>query len=564
MNARWPILLSLAVPILLGSALRADGPVRAQKPALTWKRTVLDTAFRSEGVAAADVNKDGKTDVIAGECWYENLGGGKWKRHVLRSERTFDPKVYSQSFACFVDDFSGDGYPDVIVIPFPGEPCYWYENPGAPGGKWKGHLLTTSACNETPIYVDLFKSGKRRLVMGWNPERFDKGKKVGNYDDRGEMCYFVPGQDVRQPWQRISISGPSKPGKYTVPGTHRFSHGLGAGDVNGDGRIDVICTGGWWEQPAKATELPWKFHPANLGEACADMVVTDMDGDGKADIVSSSAHNYGFWWHQQRAGKNGSTFVRRDLIPTPSSLARAAGEKLGKSERAVYVEMIKLRDGYYRKAALAANAELTRMAHDHAERLARSGAKEVNIAGKYPGKIVNVLTVKEEGGPVVVAKYLMAQLDKAGVEPGSEIGLGYAKSEGGMGQYTLIVGDRGRHALPSATHALHYVDLDGDGVKDLVTGRRYWAHAPHGPNTGDGGVNDPAYLYWYKGKRDSKGGLSFTPNLIDDASGIGTQFAIADVNGDGILDVIISNKRGVFVFEQVRAVATDAVPTRRQ
>ena len=77
----------------------------------------------------------------------------------------------------------------------------------------------------------------------------------------------------------------------------------------------MICTGGWWEQPADAqtTDKPWKFHPANLGPDCADMFAYDMDGDGKADILSSSAHNYGIWAHIQKArqGRQSDILDRR-------------------------------------------------------------------------------------------------------------------------------------------------------------------------------------------------------------------------------------------------------------
>jgi hypothetical protein len=95
---------------------------------------------------------------------------------------------------------------------------------------------------------------------------------------------------------------------------------------------------------------------------------------------------------------------------------------------------------------------------------------------------------------------------------------------------------------------MHLVDIDGDGQLDLVTGRRWWAHGPRG----DDGANDPAYLYWFQAKKSRDGMVTFTPHEIDSGSGVGTSFAVADMNGDRLPDVIVSNKKGVHVFLQVR------------
>ena len=104
------------------------------------------------------------------------------------------------------------------------------------------------------------------------------------------------------------ISEPSQP-KKEIPGTQRFSHGLGVTDVNGDGRLDVVCTGGWWEQPATADDKPWKFHPApSLNQPCANMFAYDVDGDGLNDILCTSAHKYGIWWFKQRPNKDNPVF----------------------------------------------------------------------------------------------------------------------------------------------------------------------------------------------------------------------------------------------------------------
>jgi hypothetical protein len=371
---------------------------------ITWKKTQVDKVFRSEGVAVADVNKDGKLDIIAGDVWYE---APDWKMHEIRKPGNYGDGAngYSQSFACFVDDINGDGWPDVIVIGFPGRPCHWYENPQGQPGHWKEHVIWRSACNETPQYVDLFGDGKKKLIMATQPE--------------GQMCWFAPGKDPTKPWDMHPISVASTKEKK-VPGTDVYSHGLGVGDVNGDGRLDVICTGGWWEQPAQDDGKPWRFHPANLGEPCADMYVYDMTGSGKGDVISSSAHQYGIWWHEQKqTGAGEPAFVRHDLFPR----------------------------------------------------------------------------------------------------------------------------------LVSQTHALNLVDINGDGLKDLVTGKRWWAHGPKG----DADPNAPPTLYWFEAKRGTEGKVSFVPHVIDSDSGIGTQFVVTDINGDKLPDIVISNKKGVFVFEQVHA-----------
>ena len=387
----------------------------ADPPAVTWKKTVLDTKFRSEGVAVADVNKDGKPDVLVGEWWYE---APDWTPHEMQKPGDYGDGLsgYSQVFACWADDVNADGYPDLIVVGFPGKPAYWLENPKGDGKThWAKHEIWHSACNETPAYVDLFGTGKKVLLMGFQP----KGEKEdGNV---GQMAYFTPNaKDPNATWDMHPISEPSEKGK-TVPGTNRFSHGLGVGDLNGDKRADVITVGGWWEQPEKADgTTAWKFHPTpGLGDSASDMFAFDVDGDGKADILNTSAHQYGIWWHKQ----------------------------------------------------LAANAD------------------------GHPEWKKNVL-FKD---------------------------------------------------LVSETHAAHFADIDGDGTPDLITGKRFWSHGK-----GEPGSDKAAVILWFKVTRDKDGLAAFTPNVIDEDSGIGTQFVVADINGDGLLDVVSSNKKGVRVIVQER------------
>ncbi|HMP01305.1 MAG TPA: VCBS repeat-containing protein [Gemmatales bacterium] len=295
---RWTSGVGLVLSLVgVATALAcALPPERAPRlPAITWTKTVIDPLFRSEGIAAFDVNRNGLVDIVVGDWWYE---APSWTRHAVRPSKQpegYNPERYSDSFAIFPGDFNGDGWTDFILVGFPGKEAFWYENPQNASGHWRQHLIWRSACNETSLYLDLFGDGRNVLLMAIQPE--------------GQMCWFEPGTDPTQPWEPRPISTPKS------PGTEPFSHGLGTGDLNGDGRLDVITKHGWWEQPAegRSATSPWRFHPAKIGEDCSNMFVLDVDGDGVPDVLSTSAHRLGMWWHRQVRGPEGSTFETREF-----------------------------------------------------------------------------------------------------------------------------------------------------------------------------------------------------------------------------------------------------------
>lgn len=276
-------------------------PCYSQIPgnAVTFKKSHLWDEFYTEAATVADVNKDGNLDIIAGARWFE---APNWKAHDIWKPKRFDyTKGYSDSFLNFMMDVNEDGWTDLICFDFPGKEVYWLENPAGAEVLWKRNLIDSVASNESPMMVDIDSNGKPDLVFG--------------NEKKGQMNWWTSTVKAKKvTWKATAIS------ESNAKGIGMFSHGLGWGDLNGDGIKDIMIIGGWWEGPKDMKASPWKFHEANLGYACSQMLTCDFDNDGDNDVVSGSAHDYGLWWHEQVRDKNQISFVRHLIDSTFSEL----------------------------------------------------------------------------------------------------------------------------------------------------------------------------------------------------------------------------------------------------
>jgi hypothetical protein len=260
----------------------------------------------AESAAVADFNNDGKLDVVSAESWFEAPG---WTKRPIRTISV--SSGYVDSFSDLPLDVDGDGFTDVIQIGYFARRIVWMKNPGASGGAWTENLIDAIGPTEFAFLVDLDNDGKADDLL----PQFT-----------GAAAAPLTWYDVQNgAWVKHIVS------------TRSYGHGIGAGDVNGDKRQDILTPQGWLEAPANPrAEGNWTFHatdwqqrpiPAPTAAAPASLTtppsvavppsaspappargaewgflhVVDINGDGRNDVLTTSAHSYGICWFEQRA-----------------------------------------------------------------------------------------------------------------------------------------------------------------------------------------------------------------------------------------------------------------------
>jgi hypothetical protein len=394
-----------------------------------FKAIKVEDFYLGWSMAAGDFNKDGSMDVTVGNRYY--LGPNFTVSHELYLAQPFNPaKEYSPAMVNWAGDYTGDGWDDILVAESRAPALY--VNPRGESRRWTRHTISPQVVSESIMFHDINGDGKLDPV----------------FSGGGVVQWITP--DPANPtsaWKVYAVSAPGIPASI---------HGIGAGDINGDGKADIIAPHGWWEQPAGgATQVPWTFHQEAFGRggnAGGNMEVYDVNGDRLPDIVTAlSAHLFGLGWYEQKKDAAGKiTWVEHVIMD--------------------------------------------------------------NFATKNAGNVTFT-------------------------EP----------------------------------HALTIADIDGDGIKDIVTGKRHWAHLE---SYSDPDPMGPAVLYWYRTVRraGAPGGAEFVPELIHNRSGVGSMVTAADINKDGAPDILVGTNRGGYIFlnrapagrRGAAAPAAPAAPVKKQ
>ena len=300
---------AVVIPLLCGMAAQTDRQ---------FAMLQID-AGAAESAAVADFNNDGKLDIVSAESWYE---APRWTKRPIRTIPV--SSGYVDSFSDLPLDVDGDGLTDVIQIGYFARRIVWMKNPGSSGGAWTENLIDAIGPTEFAFLVDLDNDGKADDLL---PQFTGAaGAPLTWYDLRD-------GQWVKH-----------------VVSTRSYGHGIGAGDVNGDKRNDILTPQGWLEAPADPRAPGnWTFHatdwqqrtipapasaspspttppamatpptvaaalpsstappsasvpaPAARGAEWGFLYVLDINGDGRNDVLTTAAHSYGICWFEQRA-----------------------------------------------------------------------------------------------------------------------------------------------------------------------------------------------------------------------------------------------------------------------
>lgn len=295
-------------------------PAEVVSPRFRMQR--LDDFYYSWGAGVADFNHDGVLDVVAGPYYY--LGPAYTSRQEIYVAPAQSPtSSFANTWIDYAWDFTGDGWPDVLAAE--SRPMTLYVNPRGESRRWAKYRVLPQITSEFIEMKDLDGDGQPEVIFGMG-------------GPGGTLAYAKPDPaNPTAPWIVHQISAPGV----------AYGHGLGVGDINGDGRADVVQAAGWWEQPPAGSAGPWPYHPVAFGRwgraegaGGAEIAVYDVNGDHLNDVVTGlNAHGFGLAWFEQKRDAAGAISFVRHMIIDDFSTTNAGGVTMSEMHAAASADI---------------------------------------------------------------------------------------------------------------------------------------------------------------------------------------------------------------------------------
>ncbi len=260
-------IVPLLALLLLDAVLRWP---HANAEDLRFKKHTINAESTFSACAAIDVNHDGRLDIVSGAYWYE---APRWKHHHVRKVEEIRGRFDGYSNQPI--DLNGDGWTDFVSANFRSRKLAWIEHPGATLGTWSEHVIDRPGAMETGRLIDV--------------------------DGDGDLDLLPNGRGFVAWWDIEAAKGSATWTRHDLP-SEADGHGIGFGDINGDGRGDIVAPLGWLQAPRDRHTGAWLWHEEfDLGAASIPILVLDVEGDGDQDIVWARGHDFGLYWLEQRS-----------------------------------------------------------------------------------------------------------------------------------------------------------------------------------------------------------------------------------------------------------------------